>query len=142
MDVEADIPLPGLEMDYFFKSFELKEDRRKSKKVEEFIQNYSRFLYNNNPNTDGENDIGDEDPYAMLELEFEKLLKDIKEIYIADDYRGLISTLIDRAFCITEGRKYNKEKIKTTTDRNKSLLLKILYDINPEALLECFSENK
>ena len=78
----------------------------------------------------------------MLELEFEKLLKDIKEIYIADDYRGLISTLIDRAFCITEGRKYNKEKIKTTTDRNKSLLLKILYDINPEALLECFSENK
>ena len=142
MDVEAAIPLPGLEMDYFFKSFELKEDRRKSKKVEEFIQNYSRFLYNNNPNTDGENDIGDEDPYAMLELEFEKLLKDIKEIYIADDYRGLISTLIDRAFCITEGRKYNREKIKTTTDRNKSLLLKILYDINPEALLECFSENK
>ena len=65
----------------------------------------------------------------------------IKSIYISKNYLGLMSWLIDRAFCITPSIKQNKTTIKNSTNKNKSLLIKILYDINPQNLLKCFSKN-
>ena len=52
-----------------------------------------------------------------------------------------MSWLIDRAFCITPNMKSNKIIIKNNTNKNKSLLIKILYDTNSNNLLQCFNKN-
>mgnify|MGYP003459116409 CR=1 FL=1 len=51
------------------------------------------------------------------------------------------SYLINRSFVITPKAKGKIEKNKTNLDKNKSLLLKTLYELNPEQLLKCFSNN-
>ena len=52
-----------------------------------------------------------------------------------------MSWLINRAFRITPGVKGKSDKIQSTINTNKSLLLKILYDINHDVFLQCFSKN-
>lgn len=132
-----------LPMSYFFEKFELHEDRRKCRKVEELIEKYSLdlFIYNTAPKNSyvdyGIYDINKE----SLRLDFEELLGDIKMIYISKNYLGLMSWLIDRAFYITPSIKQNMSTIKNNTNKNKSLLIKILYDINSQNLLKCFSKN-
>lgn len=128
-----------LPMSYFFQKFDLTEDRRKCRKVEELIEKYSinLFLYNTK--------YIYEDDYKKykeeIELDFEELIEDIKSIYISKTYLGLMSWLIDRAFCISPNIKRNKGTVKNNTNKNKSLLIKVLYNINPNNLLECFSKN-
>ena len=51
-----------------------------------------------------------------------------------------MSWLIDRAFCITVGAKRNHHAIQSTINYNKAILLKTLYTVNPQALLQCFSK--
>ena len=132
-----------LPMEYFFNKFELKEDRRKSRRVEELIEQYSLDLYNNIVSEDAEyGDFGySNSDYNMLECNFESLIEDIKGVYISKDYIGLMSWLIDRAFLITCGLKRNKNLVLSNVNKNKSLLLKVLYDINSKNLLKIFSKN-
>ena len=57
---------------------------------------------------------------------------------------GLMSWLIDRAFLITNATKRHQEgqhSINRKTNENKALLLKVLYDINPQNVLQIFSKN-
>ena len=132
-----------LPMSYFFQKFELTEDRRRCRRVEELIENYSidLFLYNSAPRLKY-TDYGLTDEERIdLELDFNDLIEDIKGIYISKTYLGLMSWLIDRAFCITPTMKSNKNITKNNTNKNKSLLIKVLYDINPDNLLKCFSKN-
>ena len=128
-----------LPMSYFFEKFELQEDRRKCRKVEELIEEYSLdlFIYNTQNCLDDEYRIYRE----IIEIDFEELLNDIKTIYISKNYLGLMSWLIDRAFCISPSIKQNKVLLKNVTNKNKPLLIKILYDINSKNLLQCFSKN-
>ena len=49
--------------------------------------------------------------------DFEELINDIKSIYISNNYLGLMSWLIDRAFCITPSIKQNKCQIKNNTNK-------------------------
>ena len=132
-----------LPMSYFFEKFDLQEDRRKCRKVEELIEKYSidLFIYNTAPKNSyvdyGVYDVNRE----RLQIDFEELLDDIKMIYISKNYLGLMSWLIDRAFCITPSIKQNTNTIKNNTNKNKSLLIKVLYDINSQNLLKCFSKN-
>ena len=44
------------------------------------------------------------------------------------------------AKCLTTPQR-NKKEMQSTINTNKSLLLKILYDINHEVFLQCFSKN-
>ena len=126
-----------LPMETFFVKYEMNEHKRKSKKVEEFIQKYSLDLYNYNMSTDDEN----KEDYLLLRSDYDDLIKDIKLIYISNNYLGMMSWLINRAFCIGSGVKGNKKEIQSTINTNKSLLLKVLYDVNKEALLKCFAKN-
>lgn len=125
-----------LPMSDFFVKFEMDEDRRKSKKVEELIQKYSLDLYNYNINDDED----DYDNYLLLRSDFEKLIKDIRSIYISKNYLGMMSWLIDRAFMITPNIRSNNASILSTINTNRSLLLKTLYDVNNDAFLKCFSK--
>ena len=138
-----------LPMSDFFVKHEMDEHRRKSKKVEELIQKYSLDLYNKFQKS---NEITgsvyidedtEDDNYLLLRNDFDCLINDIKSIYISKNYLGLMSWLIDRAFCITVGAKRNQHWSQSKTKQNKAILLKILYSINPNMLLQCFNgENK
>ena len=131
-----------LPMSYFFYKFELEEDRKKSKRVEELIERYSLDLLDNirNPNCEF-SDYGLNSTNLLLRSDFDDLIKDIRETYISKTYIGLMSWLIDRAFMITPSVKRNKNDINNKTNENKTILLKVLYDVNPNNLLKIFSKN-
>jgi hypothetical protein len=123
-----------LPMSDFFVNHSLSKNdiRRKSAKVESFIQNYSLKVFNYNTNGNDDNE------YLLMRSDYKDLIHDISLINISYNYIGLFSWLLDRAFLITPNIISNTKKISTTLDKNKSILLKILYDINKKALLKCF----
>ena len=123
-----------LPMSAFFIKYEMDDNKRKSKKVEELIQKYSLDLFNYNIDEDDEN-------YLLLRSDYDKLIEDIRMTYISNNYLGLMSWLLDRAFLITPNIKSNNKNIISTINTNKSILLKVLYDVNSKALLKCFSRN-
>lgn len=125
-----------LPMNYFFQKFELEGNNRiKSKKVEELIQKYSLDLYKTNQEDDNEND-----DYLLMKGDFEEMIKEISLMYISKNYIGLMSWLIDRAFCISVDVKRNG-MLNTKINNNKSILLKTLYDINKQNILRIFGKN-
>lgn len=123
-----------LPMSYFFVKYPLDEDRRKCKKVEDLIEKYSLNLYcsetqNNN------------DDFLVMQENFDALLEDLQKIYLSKSYLGLMSWLIDRAFCITNYQiaKQNKNLTHSSLSKNKAALLKVLYSINSYNFLKIFS---
>jgi len=133
---DKDATLP---MEQFFVSYPLDNHRRKSKKVEELIQKYSLELLEVQKKSDQHQDLHDE--YLLLETNFDKLINDIKQVYISKNYLGLISWLINRAFLINHGVKANQQNMQSDINHNKSILLKVLYEINPSGVLKCFAGN-
>ena len=126
-------PESTLEMSEFFVKYKLDNHRRKSKAVEELIEKYSLDLYSLN--------VSDSEEYLLALNDFEDLIEDIKAVYISNNYLGLMSWLLDRAFCITNDVKKNQAIINSKTQKNKVLLVKVLYTINKEAFLKCFAKN-
>ena len=124
-----------LPMSTFFVNYKVEEQRRTSKKVEELIQKYSLDLYDYNVSDD------DDDYYLLLRHDFDNLINDIRQIYISKNYLSLMSWLINRAFRISSGVKGKKNIMQTTIATNKSILLKVLYEVNADAFLKCFSKN-
>ena len=84
-------------------------------------------------------DGDDDDEQALLRLDFETMLDSVREICPRPS-AAICSALIDRAFCITPAQQRNKETTKRKTDKNKSLLLKVLYTLNPDGVLSCFKK--
>ena len=121
---------PTIPMDYFFKSFKIEANRRKCKKVEELIQKYNLNLFE--PKEEQED-------YLLLRADFDKLVEDIRKVYLSKSYFGLTSWLIDRAFCITPYAKAcanrNVNTTQTKLNNNRALLLKVLYKVSPNAIL-------
>jgi hypothetical protein len=124
----------SIPIEHFFRKFELEKNRKTCKKVEEIIENYiNKCVINYSNNND--------DTYFLLKLDFDNMIKDIRNIYISRNYLGLFSWLLDRAFCISMAQKKNQYKLKSTIKKRRSILIKALYDINSENLLKCFSNN-
>lgn len=122
-----------LPMSDFFVNHNVELDRRKSKKIEELIQKYSLTLYENNKENEEDNEN-----YLLLRSDFDKLIVDIQQIYISKNYIGMMSWLINRAFYIGSGVRRNCENIISTINTNRSLLIKVLYNVNKNAFLQCF----
>lgn len=122
-----------LPISYFFKKFELKENRRKSRRVERLIEKYSLALLDSQMNND--------DEYFLMRSDFDELIEEIRGIYISKEYRGLMSWLVNRAFLITPQIMKNDARITSTTRKNKAILLKTLYTVNSSNLLDVFSKN-
>lgn len=123
----------SLPMSEFFVPHKIGNDRRNSKKVEELIQNYSLKLYEYNSA-----DTSNSEEYIILRHDFEKLIDDIKAINISRNYQGMMAWLINRAFMITPGVKRNQNTVESNLNKNRSLLLKVLYTVNPYVFLQCF----
>ena len=132
-----------LPMSHFFNKYELETNRRQSKKVEELIEKYSLDLYDDwhsKVGTELEEDALDENS-LLLRSDFDQLIEDIKKVYISKNYVGLMSWLIDRAFGISQQVQNHSHLADRKTNENKALLLKVLYDINPQNVLQIFSKN-
>lgn len=125
-----------LPMEHFFVKYPLEKLRKQCKKVEDLIQTYSLDLYNENVEV-----FDDERDYLLLRSDFDNLIKDISLVYLSNNYLGLMSWLVDRAFLTTPQINSNINTIKSKTNYNKSILLKTLYSINKQNLLKIFSKN-
>lgn len=123
-----------LSMSDFFIKYPLEKNIRTCRKVEEIIDQYSLRIYEYNASIDS-------DEYILLRSDFNNLMHDIKKQYISSSYIGVFSWLLDRAFLITPQTKGKSKKILSHIDKNKSILLKILYDVNSMNLLKCFAKN-
>lgn len=126
-----------LPMSYFFVQHPLEKDKKQCKKVEELISNYSLGLLEHQ---------SDDNPYEytnhlLLRSDFDELLNNISKTYISTNYSGLMSWLINRAFLITPRLVEKTTKIKATTKKNKSLLMKILYQVSQKSFLDCFKSD-
>ena len=123
----------------FFINYENEETKRKSKRIEELIEKYSLEIsgYNTDKKKRKEKDQSD---YLLLRSDYENLLEDIRKISLPNKYIGLMSWLINRCFMITPSVVQNRDKIQSKLNKNRPLLLKILYDLNPDLLLKCFKK--
>lgn len=126
-----------LPMSYFFIKHQLNTNRRACKKVEELISKYSLQLYEQN--TKNSYSCERENDYLLLRSDFDELINNIRGVNISGNYIGLMSWLIDRAFIITPDVTRNK-MLKTNLGSNKSLLLKVLFEVNSKCFMQCFSE--
>lgn len=124
-----------LPMSHFFNKFEMSNNIRTCRKVEDLIAKYSLSLYDINSGDSEDND------YLLLRKDFDNLISDIQKIKISKNYLGLFSWMIDRAFKILPGSLRNQKSISSVLNKNKPLLLKILYEVNSSNLLKCFSKN-
>ena len=124
-----------LPMSHFFVKYELINNIRTCRKVENLIAKYSLKAYNVNSAESEEED------YFLLRKDFDDLINDIRSIKISKNYIGLFSWIIDRAFKILPGTIRNQKNISSVLNKNKSLLLKILYEVNSANLLKCFAKN-
>lgn len=117
----------------FFVKHELTENRKKCKRVENLIQKYSLELldYNSSEERDFEE-------YLLIRQDFDKLISDIRQTYISNNYLGLMSWLIDRALKVTKDAQRTADQTKTLLNKNRSLLMKTLYSVSPKQFLQCF----
>lgn len=120
----------------FFVNYKYDGVYKIGRKVEDFIEKYSIDLYNFNTQ-----DNTDDIDYLMLKDEFEELIEDIRQLSLGKKYIPLMSWLINRAFRIGDGIKKNYGITESNLNYNRSLLLKTLYSVNKECLLQCFSGN-
>lgn len=120
----------------FFIPHKLDCSRNLSKRIEGLIEKYSLELFEYNRCIDEKN----MSEYLLLRNDFDELIEDIRRSTISKKNVGLMSWLINRAFLISDSIIGNSEVIKTTLNKNRSLLLKTLYEVNPEALMSCFTK--
>lgn len=118
-----------LPISHFLNKYEVKGSRRGSRKVEKIIEKYSLELL--------ASQFSEEDEYLLLRSDFDEMIEDIKRVHMSKQYLSLMSWLVQRAFLLTP-QAYNSH---SQTHRNKSILLKTLYEVNPSCLLQVFSKN-
>lgn len=115
----------------FFTVYKLENNKKMAKKIQALIENYSFNLANYHMDDD-DND----EQFLLLRSDFEDLIRDIRLLNISNNSLPLISWLISRAFKVTEQSRNSETKL----DKNKAILLKILYELNPKILLKCFKK--
>lgn len=118
----------------FLQPCQNKESRRRSEKIEKLIEKYAIDLNEFEISQTGQYGMWFSDRCILLMDNFEELIKDIRKTGIPQNYAGLMYWLINRAFRIPEQTKNSKSKL----DANKPILLKTLYEVNPQAFLSCF----
>lgn len=124
-----------LPMSHFFIKYTLENNIRTCRKVEDLIAKYSLNLYKYNTDS-----MSEDESYFLLRKDFDDIVKEIRGMKISKNYLGLFSWMIDRCFKIMPGTVRNQRSISSTVNKNRSLLLKVLYEVNPESLLKCFAK--
>ena len=126
-----------LPMSYFFIQHPLEKDKKQCRKVEELISNYSLGLLSHQIDDDS-----DYTEHLLLRSDFDSLIKNIGQTYISQNYAGLMSWLLNRAFVITPRMAEKVPKTNSNLKKNKPLLIKILYQVSRKSFLSCFESDK
>ena len=116
-------------------------NRNASRKIEKLIEDYSIDYYNYATNELYSNGEYDYNNFILLRSNFDNLINDIRSSSMSNKYRQLVLWLIKRAFSTEPYLVNNKKKMLNRTNKNKSVLFKVLYDVNPELFLSCFIKN-
>lgn len=119
----------------FINTYPYKGNKRTCKRVEKLIEDYGLELYKYNSMAN------DADTYFLLQDDFKNLVEDIRATHLSKNYLPLMSWLINRAFVATPELRGNTNKLKTRLHKNRSLLLKTLYEVNPQQFLQIFSKH-
>ena len=123
----------------FFQKYPLDMTKKMSRSIEDLIQKYQLELLESR--IDKEDNESDAENYLLLREDFDQLVDDIRRIAVPSKYVGLFSWLIDRAFRMTPQLEQQTAGLKSKLNKNRAILLRVLYEVNPEALLKCFSKN-
>lgn len=113
----------------FLVKYEMKTDRRKSRKVEDMIEKFSLELYHYR--CDEDND----ESYLVLREDFDEMVDTIRGMYISKEYAGLMYWLLYRGLVIGKNTN-NVSKLY----KNRSILLATLYAVSPTVFLSCFKK--
>jgi hypothetical protein len=105
-----------------------------ARKIEQLIEKYSIKIHEINAH----GEMWYDDNELLLIDDFDELIKDIRNTNMSNRYVGLMSWLIDRALHVSEQTKNSFTKL----DRNRPLLLKTLYETNPQCFLRCFRSSQ
>ena len=127
-----------LPMKDFFIKHDLDFHHRVARKIEEFIEKYSKELQDFILNHDGINWEDDKGEYYLLRSDYDDLINDLRQLNLGKKYKGLMSWLINRAFLITPEIKSNINVMKSDINKNKAILMKTLYDVDKDIFLSCF----
>lgn len=120
-------------IEQFFVKHKNTETYKVSRKVESFIEKYIQEL-----NQFEMKQSHSTEEYFLLRTDYEDLIHDLRGLTISKKYTGLMSWLIDKAFLITPEMKRHGGQIQTKLNKNRSILLKTLYDLNPKSFKKCF----
>lgn len=124
-----------LPMSDFYIKHELKSNHTKAKRVEKMIEDYSLEFYKFTQDHIGVN-YDESDDVLLLHSDFNKLINAIKMTGLSRNYLALMSWLINRAFRVeSQGRP-----VDSNLEKNKSLLMNVLYTVNPKCFLACFKQ--
>lgn len=121
---------PTIPMSEFFVHHNLDIDKRISRKVEDWIEKYRLDVLRTH--------MSEEDEYLLLREDFEDMVYEIRQIGLGRKYLGMFSWLLDRGFVLTQSMKQNTKTLQSETNKNKMLLLNILYNVDKESFLACF----
>lgn len=124
---------PSISIGEFFINHSDKPYTRRCKQVESLIEKYSLKLYKSHIDDDS-----DYEDWLLLRADYEIMLEDIRRLNLSNKYLGLMSWLINRAFEITPNMKGKSDVINSKLSKNRPMLLKILYDLNPKMFKNCF----
>ncbi len=105
-----------------------------SKHVEELIIKYSVKLGNyriSGDYTDFDPGDADDGENFLRMVEFDELIQDIRAISLPGKYLPLVSYFINRIFDPTLEKS-------VALNKNRPLVLRVLYELSPEAVLACF----
>lgn len=122
-----------LPMEYFIINYPLEFDKRICKRTEKMLCEFSLQNYQN---------MKDDDNYLLLQSDFQKLVETLQSSSISKNYKGFMFWLLNRTFSISPMLKSKQYKIKSTIKKNRSLIIKILYSVNPKLFLECFTKKE
>lgn len=125
----------------FFVQHELDVNRKTCKRVEDWIEKYTGFVMAGEID-DPENLLYRSESFFLLQAEFDEMVRDIRQLSISKKYAGLYSWLLNRAFAITPGVKGQIYRMDSRTSKNRSILLKTLYEVNPKVFLSCFTSSE
>lgn len=120
----------------FFITHENKPGWKKSRKIEKLIEDFSLEAYKIHIDDDAS-----ASDYFLLRCDYDELIDTLRHLTLSGNYLGLTSWLINRALCITPNMQIKQDKAYTKLTKNRPLLMKILYDMNPKNFKKCFKND-
>ena len=127
----------GTPIKQFLRVFPDEPDMKLCKDVENLINKFNLKLYGMNMES---TNYDTAEYYSLLE-NFEELVNDIRKMTLGEKYIGLFSYLLNKLFSDEAEKELNSEKFNNLLQTNRTLVLKVLYDVNKDVLLKCFSRN-